>query len=237
MLPNKMPPTEPKLPRYLYRFVRYERLCDILTLHRLYVPSTSQLNDPFECIVKLDTHDHGEERRIQKNITARARVLSFSGGQDSAKNILMWSHYADSHRGACLQFDTRKWDPRKNSPGYVVRNVRYSMKRPLVSLSRKAQQHTEPLNKIAFTKHKNWSYEQEWRMVCSYNGDVYGDVYLEFPEEALTAIIFGLRMSEPKKELTKTLVAQLNLGTTIKEACEDAQRFRVRIAPRAHSVP
>ena len=128
-----------------------------------YVPSTSQLNDPFEFIVKLDTRDHGKERTIQKNITARARVLSFSGGQDSAKNILMWSHYADSHRGACLQFDTRKWDPRKYRPGYVVRNVRYSMRRPLVSLSRKAQQNTELLNKIAFTKHKNWYYEQEWR--------------------------------------------------------------------------
>ena len=41
---------------------------------------------------------------LQKN-KDKLKICCFSEVDD---NILMWSHYADSHKGLCLEFDTKK---------------------------------------------------------------------------------------------------------------------------------
>lgn len=88
-------------------------------------------------------------------------VLSLTEKND---NLLMWSHYADSHRGFCLCFDAtagffnrRRTD---NDEFYHLRKVSYSAKRPSKSMMDIGS------IELFLLKSDVWSYEYEWRM-CS----------------------------------------------------------------------
>lgn len=78
-------------------------------------------------------------------------------------NLLMWAHYADSHKGFVIEFDEQNtfFDQRvsQNDELRYLRKVQYSETRP-----------SRPFADIdsldAFlTKSSHWAYEQEWRML------------------------------------------------------------------------
>lgn len=68
----------------------------------------------------------------------------------------MWSHYADNHRGVCIEFDSESDVFMFASP------VRYTEELPVIV--RPDDSSEEMLNKAFFTKAKCWEYEQEWRV-------------------------------------------------------------------------
>ncbi len=216
---------EEPIPRYLYRFVRMERLHDILRFQHLYTPRTSELNDPFEGIVKLRSRNARQENKIQKRVDTQARILSFASGRNAPGHPLMWAHYADGHRGACLKFHMNEWCKAGDLQGWVIRKVRYSIERPLLDLSGTEQDTTDTLNRIAFTKHKNWRYENEWRMVCSAKVDC--TIYLRFPPKALAEVILGLRASNAEKAAARECIRHYFPDTLIREGGCDETSFRV----------
>ncbi len=229
------------IPRYLYRFVRFDHLWDIIIFNRLYVPRRIQLNDPFDGVVKLVSRKKRKEKQIQKQVDKRMRILSFSGDDSAPTNPLMWSHYADGHKGVCLQFDMELWRPEDiDRSGYVLGPVRYSQVRPLVNLPGTIARPgsafgldprgtTEPLNYIAFTKHKDWCYEQEWRIICSQKDDKEA-IYLSFPPEALVEVITGLRMPEQQRKDINNLIEKCNHPALVAEAREDGKAFQIIIS-------
>ncbi|UCV13611.1 DUF2971 domain-containing protein [Quatrionicoccus australiensis] len=127
-------------------------------------------------------------KRVQdlhtEQITEKIGVLCLSTVKD---DILMWSHYADSHRGICLEFD-----------GYFdffshAQEVKYPTVRPRINPFR--QNNEDMMEAALLTKADHWKYEQEWRIV-HYTG---GPGIYRFPEEALTGVILGAHIS-PKDE-------------------------------------
>lgn len=111
---------------------------------------------------------------------------------------LMWSHYADSHRGHLIGFDAKHpfFQKRRgpNDEFGFLRKVEYTARRPQVTL-------THTLSAEWFhTKHQGWAYEKEWRMMR-----VLGEAdrqipvqpfpicLFEFPPEAVVEIVFGMR--------------------------------------------
>lgn len=124
-------------------------------------------------------------RRVQnqhtKKITEQIGVLCLSEVKD---DILMWSHYADSHRGICLEFD-----------GYFeffarAQKVKYPSARPIINPF--CQSYEEMLEAALLTKASHWDYECEWRIVHYEKGP---GTY-SFPTEALTGIILGAQISD-----------------------------------------
>ncbi|GGE82152.1 DUF2971 domain-containing protein [Massilia psychrophila] len=128
------------------------------------------------------------ELRMQElhteEITNNIGVLCLSANRD---DILMWSHYADSHRGICLEFD-----------GYYeffanALEVQYQPSRPTINPFK--QTRTEMMNAALLSKSEHWKYEEEWRAI-QYNG---GPGVYRFPPKALTGIILGAQISEPDR--------------------------------------
>ncbi len=77
-------------------------------------------------------------------------------------NTLLWAHYADNHRGVCLEFDTLE-DSDLFSQGEYVR---YVSQLPDLSLPRdrkKIRSH------LFFTKYNEWAYESEFRLFRLYD--------------------------------------------------------------------
>lgn len=107
-------------------------------------------------------------------------------------NILMWSHYAASHRGICLEF--------KNIPqNWIIKPIHYA---GYPSVEYKNPDDDERVMPIFFIKYSKWEDEQEYRIVFSNKAKQ----YLPFKPQMLTGVICGCEMSnEYQSDLVKIL--------------------------------
>lgn len=124
------------------------------------------------------------QRLFEERIMNHIGVLSLSANPNST---LMWAHYANSHKGVCLQFNGF-------SPFFAAaQKVSYPPKRRRISLFR--DKHSESMETALLSKCEDWRYEEEWRIINHEDGP---GAY-RFPNDALTGIIFGARI-EPSHE-------------------------------------
>lgn len=137
--------------------------------------------------VDLDKYyDDFKEEMIKKinEIKDKALISCFSKRNDST---LMWSHYADSHRGICLEYNR----PSKDN----YKEIEYTNKRPqmrlfnLVSaflghtiigkeLKADEYKYTNDILEPFFIKSLDWKYEEEIR--CIYTTDDYKNTDIEY---------------------------------------------------------
>jgi hypothetical protein len=110
--------------------------------------------------------------------------------------LLMWSHYADSHKGACLTFDISK-DHNFFSLPFLV---------DYPSLNFIKERNTRVRYKhIIATKSIDWKYEEEVRIVRDIrdHGNSRGNI--KFNKSALIEIKFGLRTNPKDIETIKEI--------------------------------
>lgn len=113
-------------------------------------------------------------------------------------NILMWSHYANGHRGIALQFDKNgfmKW------AGYC-HAVNYQKKYPTLKdwLScTTTNNYDELARNFLLRKSADWRYEKEFRAIqdpnLRDNANAGSRIY-HFPKELLTGVILGAQISD-----------------------------------------
>lgn len=128
--------------------------------------------------LKIDLDQIGEtfKKTIHEkigDIKDNTLISCFSKRNDS---ILMWSHYADSHRGVCLEFET------PNQKEFA--EVEYTNKRPTIKMynlfstyiahdfigkpiEAEGFKYAKDLIKPFFVKSTDWSYEEEIRCLFS----------------------------------------------------------------------
>lgn len=74
-------------------------------------------------------------------------------------SALMWAHYADNHKGFCIEYDV---DMEK---AVGLFEVEYSSKPPTPSPTEFIFSPEETFSRIVTTKRIEWHYEKEWRLV------------------------------------------------------------------------
>lgn len=125
-------------------------------------------------------------------------LLCLSAKRD---NILMWSHYADSHKGAVIGFDSKKLFQH----GYF--KVGYSEERCRENII--GEKDMDGLMKLFATKAKMWEYEDEYRALIKLDDCIKNsaDIYLySFDREVIKEFIFGIRVLEnDKKDVLRRL--------------------------------
>lgn len=115
---------------------------------------------------------------------------------ESFDNILMWSHYANDHKGMVLEFDLAEdFDTFK----YALK-IEYSEEYPTYNFLDKNE---NEFSGLLLRKAKGWEYEKEWRIIRT--GGAF--TYQAFKPKALTSIIFGCR-AEP--EFILSVIDMLN---------------------------
>lgn len=189
-----------------------ERVRPVFEECKLWFSSPSYFNDPFDC--KIYPNIPSDEKLAQylavnadnavpsdyksilegikgnsESLTRKAidQVMNKSGVKcftPNNANILMWSHYANSHTGICLEFDTLI-----DAAFFVYPiNVIYSGEYPKLNFTDRGFA-TEVLR----TKSKDWEYEQEVRIYKQNNG------YHNFNPKSLISVTFGCNISEDKQ--------------------------------------
>lgn len=127
---------------------------------------------------------------------------------------LMWSHYAECHKGVMIEFDTKH--PTFNRKRTDIDNfgwlrpVIYSGQRPRITMDSISQPHFfEP---FAFTKSVAWHYEEELRMLWPleqadfYVGDNKEIALISCPSSAVLSITLGCKATDETLNKIKNLL-------------------------------
>jgi hypothetical protein len=118
-------------------------------------------------------------------------VFSFAGDH---LNILMWSHYADNHKGICLEFD-RSLDFKTL---ILAQPVGYSRDYPIIKWPFEFK---NGANLILLRKNEEWKYEKEERIICVGQAGS----FLKFDQNAVSTIFIGCKAEDYVKEILQSL--------------------------------
>lgn len=206
----------------LYHFIDERYGLENIRNRRLKVARINELNDPFE-FAGVDFGDKDLRDafgKMKHEINEQRGLLCFSAKWN---NPVMWSHYADKHKGICLGFDV---DDASVGP------VSYSGKRLAVEIEKLKSPRDFPLEyvtKLLFTKYSHWKYENEYRaFVALEEQDKATDLYFADFSEALTLkqVIVGAESSISRRNLSEALGAELQC----------VEQIKARLAFRTFSV-
>lgn len=174
---------------YKYRSLdNFKNLVDIILKNRLYAAQYKDLNDPMEG--QYYYHQGELNRTIRDKILEEKgtlRILSFSRINN---NQLMWSHYADGHKGIAIgvKIDNEKYD---------VQPIEYD---GIVTI-RNSDYNGQTAREILRHKLEVWSYEEEVRVFQ--RNQMFIDVKIE-------EIILGQRVSNQNVGLIRDLLDKIN---------------------------
>jgi hypothetical protein len=137
----------------------------------------------------------------RENLRASIGVTCFAEKND---NLLMWSHYADQHKGFCLEFHTDQ------EPFDGIVRVDYVETMPEISMTKFVIDRAAGIvNKLLFTKSKDWKYEKEWRRIYLKAKDS----LRPYHPSALKAVYFGSKIEDRAVHIICQTVSGLNSET------------------------
>lgn len=153
-----------------------------------------ELNDPFElsCINLRDKNMRNFNMKSVDVLNNAYGLVSFSSDY---KSPLMWSHYADDHRGICLGFDVDESDLIK---------VRY--KKDRVKFDGRSHLSKKDALDIFAVKFNGWAYEKEQRIIpVLKNSHRSKGMYFELFSEKLrlTEVLIGVKCNQTKDYFQK----------------------------------
>lgn len=114
-------------------------------------------------IEQLKKSIYALEYQVKTSLESRLKICCLT---TDYTNKLMWSHYADSHKGICVEYDFSDSAVNKSQPLPVY----YSHERPQYAWKLSQESKSKGavcLMKALLTKEEEWSYENEWRMFIS----------------------------------------------------------------------
>lgn len=149
---------------------------------------------------------------IYKSINKKG-VCCFAGNND---NILMWSHYTNSHKGICLKFDILADSDLFSFPFHV----KYSKDYPYYN---HLKDNSQLVKFLMQTKADIWEYEGEIR-VLKFNAGIY-----QFKKKALKEICFGCNCTQDDITRVKNLVAANNFNVVFTKATKATKQYRLNI--------
>jgi len=165
------------------------------------------------------------QSRIAELLGRQLVVCSFA---EQPKNLLMWSHYADSHAGVVVEYNLESQD----FPRCTLEPVTYSGSRVFVEPLFFAT--TEPygveLNKLILTKAVDWKYEEEFRAIvplsrCETEARPKGVYYyLSLAPAQTRGVVLGAKATKETESAIRTVLAS-KTGMYLKKAGLSGTQF------------
>ncbi len=215
------PPPKPGFVRGYHLAPEAHALSNI-ALGRMKITQFSDANDPFEV---LGLHfGEWKTRKLVRAFKAEQNAttgpLCFSGNWT---NPVLWSHYADKHRGMCLGFDVKKTE---------ARAVEYQDKRLLEKLDGVSDPSSLPKalqSRLLKTKSHHWRHEEEFRRFVLLSGAVRDRDKLFWLFDDCMKLIEVVLGPESRLDVSETraMVAAITPGVSVFRSRLAFQSFRV----------
>jgi hypothetical protein len=148
--------------------------------------------------LRIQTKIQETLHNIRKESFSKIGVSCFSKNN---LNLLMWSHYADSHQGFCLEFDSNL------EPFSKAFEVTYKSEVPQINsdLLMTEKIGLESLQKLLSFKSIDWEHEEELRLIHQESNKSYSYSY-----KSLKAIYFGIRANQSDIEIICSIIKSQN---------------------------
>ena len=240
----------------LYKFRAFnDQSLSILIDAEIFCAAPINLNDPFDSQINVQASLRAalewilqQEPKYSRSYKEALEILSTGGANQMiervlhvgicsfstlSNNTLMWSHYADQHRGFCIGINPHlignNGGLNSHFPDHVgSRPVTYTNGNPMVprmqlinsssfaNISAKPDARNEPpAGNIIYhgseaalcTKHLAWSYESEVRLIHSE-----GQSSVPIKPESIQEIVFGCRMPERHRKTLRKIASSCGLS-------------------------
>ena len=184
-----------------------------LEMNYFWAPNYLNLNDPCETLIdegnihseidkysiKFNIAGHGSIKVLKTAATdfiERRKKVGIYSLSKTHKDEILWAHYANSHKGFCIEFDLNlllnTYDTEIRYP-FTVHYVPSPPKTVIEDIS-SDEGRIHLINKMCATKSTRWEYEEEFRIIVDRPGKN------NYCYNALESIYFGIRTSDEVKE-------------------------------------
>lgn len=223
---------------------------------KVWIAAPKSFNDPFDCAYYIDREHSDQELLAHLNDCAESRgdtrrftlenipqerlhfERALASLEEGVRNAglfclaatpfepLMWAHYADGHRGFCIEYERRPDNDLGVSDCCKVIYVD-----PTFPIFRALDFFREPedvLLSILTRKARSWSYEHEWRLIRMWKGSPGERGYRL--NARISSICFGLRM--PRRDaLTVIRLLRHCTGIEFYQMSTPQQRLALQALP------
>jgi len=167
-----------------------------------------------------------EEYYLDLNYS-RYGVFSLTPHKD---NLLMWSHYAESHTGFCIGFDKdvigsiqQNWIRRKRL--LSLEKITYARKVPKINFfnSMESDRWAKDLVKLLVTKSIDWKYEDEFRLLAWDSTNMAIDLSFD----SISEIVLGCRISDDNREMLLRTISEIGLKAPVIQASRSKNKYEL----------
>lgn len=229
-----------------YKYCPLRHAVDNLQKHRIKISEFLDMNDPFElrgAVVSMP-----EFYTAFLDVIATVGVLCFS---TTFAEPLLWSHYADKHRGCCIGFQIDNGvnvertipvdKPQAVNVGetelanFVLAAIdsgRYPIQEGDPELERLSRQFDHITKALMFSKYHGWSYEEEVRVILKLlpeqkDGTMY---FAEFDRLTPVEVLLGVRCTDADEDLVRAAVKGYASSVPVLRTTIAADEFRIEKA-------
>lgn len=143
----------------VYKYMSTERFFEHIDEYldgKLYFAGWDDLNDPMEGYFSINKNENTSLKCVLKDVKYEYKICTTS---ESYSNFLLWSHYADKHKGVCLGIEIEEQECQNEC---ITHSIVCYVEETLYL--RKIEQPLEPqIEEILNTKMDFWKYEEEYR--------------------------------------------------------------------------
>lgn len=193
-----------KIPKGLIAPLNKMKLKEVCRAFAILIKGDAQLSEAeYNEIYELTKREYDEKiARVLEQINTKAKkemmISCFSEVKDS---ILMWSHYANNHKGFCIEYDFNDIgidsDLINALQPAIYRDEIFNIGKHF----KETQEESNGLHRIlegyaAIIKSNEWKYEQEWRIIFRKNESKGFNCELFTPK----SVYLGSRISDAHRE-------------------------------------
>ena len=201
----------------LYKYTGWnENTKDNLVKGQLWFNTPDNFNDPFDTLAYYSLNNNEAINNIRSsmgdkiggfedsNILEVQRLTEYEEGYhkrygitcfscNEVGNILLWSHYADKHKGICLGFEVGDSDEHAWEFMPVLRNESFSSRLLKMKYVSQKQRPMQNDNELLLKKFDIWNYEEEYRVMIRSENLEYFPAPIKYKRDKLKKIILGAR--------------------------------------------
>lgn len=138
-------------------------------------------------------------------------------------NILMWSHYANSHKGIVIGLDSKillQYLTSSKSAA-LIKAVNYEKDYPKVQFFKNP---TEAADKWFLTKYITWEYEKECRAI-------HKPGLIQFPKEIIKSVYFGVKFDLKKQDIWIKQIIDSGIHPQFYQAKLNRSSYEIKFDP------
>ena len=172
-----------------------ERVLDIVLNDHLYCSRWDELNDPMEACYEVYSEKESDRHIMDEKIKNALNDWRIAALGASNKNFLLWSHYADGHKGIAIEIDIPRDHP-------YIEKVKYDWSTTVFS---HMDQTEYSMRHLLYYKKEELEYEKEYRIIIKAKNIESSGEYFILPNP-IKKIFVGHRAKESQVDIMKKAI-------------------------------